>query len=595
MAFEFIRSAEKLGKIANQIDGAEAIGLDLETTGKSPYSGKSRLCSLNTGQGIYVIDLWQTGGLGPVADAIRHSKDTVVVGQTLKFDQKFLLFDHDLELGRVFDTHRASAMLYNGKEGMGHDLYAIYDRELHLPPGPELGGSDWSGTLSREQIEYSAEDVTHLLDLRNVLKPKVLKAGLAVACTIEFGAILPEAAIELNGFRLDADKWMELADYNRKEAKRLEAELWADLPRPDSQLALPGIDPGFNLGSRDKILASFHKMGVKIQDTQKTTLAMVAGKYPIIKKFIEWRTAAKRLSSFGPKYLAHIDPLTGRVHCDYWPLTGAGRYSCSDPNLQQIPRDKQFRRCFTPGAGRRLVLADYSQIELRLVAEASKDPTLCEIYLRGEDAHTRTASLVSQVPIDQVTKGQRQMAKPINFGLMYGMMPEKLVLYAMTNYGVALTIAEAEKFHKRYFEGYPGVKGWHQRMLRDGKRTGMSRTASGRLRYLDPEKNYNEFFNTPIQGTGADGLKASMAVVYQRLRQYGRQYPLRACMDEHRRVFLVHMVHDELITDVDDDADLCLAVQHDIEQSMVDGMTPLMKHVPVVAEGSSGLSWADKA
>src|SRR5271157_3328646 len=116
MAFEFIRSSEKLGKVANEIDGAEAIGLDLETTGKSPYTGKSRLCSLNTGQGIYVIDLWQTGGLGPVAEAIRHSKDTVTVGQTLKFDQKFLLYDHDLELGRIFDTHRASAMLHDGKE-----------------------------------------------------------------------------------------------------------------------------------------------------------------------------------------------------------------------------------------------------------------------------------------------------------------------------------------------------------------------------------------------------------------------------------------------------------------------------------------------
>jgi DNA polymerase I-like protein with 3'-5' exonuclease and polymerase domains len=139
-----------------------------------------------------------------------------------------------------------------------------------------------------------------------------------------------------------------------------------------------------------------------------------------------------------------VNKKTGRVHCDYWPLTGAGRYASRNPNLQQIPRGKRFRACFRPGPGKKLVLADYSQIELRLVAEISGDETLLNIYLRGEDAHQRTASIVSDVPMEEVTKNQRQMAKPINFGLMYGMGPEKLVVYAQANYGVSMKLKQAE-------------------------------------------------------------------------------------------------------------------------------------------------------
>jgi DNA polymerase I-like protein with 3'-5' exonuclease and polymerase domains len=495
LEYEVVRSADRLGHIANEIAEAPVVSLDCETTGHSPHHAKIRLCSVNTGKGCYVIDLFETKTLGPVGVSLHEGK-AIKVGQTLKFDQKFLLREFGVELYPVFDTHRASAMLHNGKDDLGHNLYDLYNRELGIgPEAPDLGGSNWSGPLTKEQLDYAAEDITHLPKLRDSLRPKVMAAGLGKACTIEFGAILPEAAIELNGFWLDKDRWLKLVEENKEAARKLEEELLSELPRPDNLMCLPGLEAGWNLDSQKQLLKSLQKMGVKIEDTAKTTLAMVAGRYPVISKIMKYRGYATLLKMFGPEYLNNIDSVTGRIHCDYWPLTGAGRYSCSKPNLQQIPRKKDYRKCFRAQKGKKFVIADYSQIELRLVAEASGDKTLIAIYLNGEDAHQRTASIVSEVPLDKVTKDQRQMAKPINFGLMYGMGPEKLVLYAATNYGVMMTVSQAEKFHRRYFDAYSAVKAWHDRMLRDGKRTGMSFTNSGRLRYLDPEKAFNEFFN----------------------------------------------------------------------------------------------------
>jgi DNA polymerase-1 len=582
MGYEVVRNWERLGHIANEIERTDVVALDLETVGFNPHDGRTRLCSLNTGFGVYVIDLFETQNLGPVAQALTTSK-AVKVGQNLKFDQRFLLKEFGVELYPVFDTFRASYMLHNGKDDMGHNLYDLYGRELGIgPEAPDLGGSDWSGTLTKEQLDYSAEDVIHLPDLRKSLRQKILDAGLGRACTIEFGAILPEASIEVNGFPLDRDMWMALADANRAEAATRRDELLAKLPSPSNQMALPGMNAYWNLDSNDQLLKSLNKLGIQIQDTQKTTLAMAAAKHPLVKLVMEYRKVAKRLSSFGPDYLKHLHPKTGRIHCDYWPLTGAGRYACSNPNLQQIPRDKKFRSCFRPRPGWKFVIADYSQIELRLVADVSGDKMLRDIYLKGEDAHQRTASIISACSMDAVTKDQRQMAKPVNFGLMYGMGWEKLILYAMTNYGVALSPNQAKQFHSRYFEAYSGVQAWHSRVIRDGKRTGISHTKAGRLRYLDPQKAFNEFYNTPIQGTGADGLKASMPLVYKRIKQY------------EGRVRMVHMVHDEICLEVQDDPDLLLAAKHDLESSMVEGMQPLIKSVPVLVEGGVGESWAEK-
>jgi len=577
-AYEVVRSAERLAAIAQEIDDASAVGLDIETTSKSPLDGDIRLVQLNTGKGIYVIDLFETKTLGPVVDALRSDKCVKII-QNAKFEQRWFLHKYQTVLWPVFDTFRASWMLTNGQK-LGHNLHDLFQRELRiLPEAPDMQMAGWSGVLEKEHYDYAAEDVFHLLDLRAVLKAKVAKEGLNRACLLEFGAILGEAEIENNGFRLDADRWSAIAQKKAERLEELQAELDSLLPHPKGQISLPGISAGFNMRSPPQVMASFKRLGVKMEDTRAETFAMMATKHPAVPKFMEYRKVAKALDAFGEEYLQHIHPETGRIHTDFWPLTGAGRYSSREPNLQQIPRGADYRSCFSPGPGKKIVVCDYSQIELRIVAQITRDPTLMKIYLDNEDAHRKTASIVSHVSLANVTKKQRQAAKAVNFGLIYGLGAERLVIYSMANYGVPISLAEAKTFIKRYFEGYAGVRRWHDRAIRDFERHPVVRTLSGRLRYME-EKAHGEVFNTPVQGTGADGLKSSLPLVYHALSKYSG------------RARMVHMVHDEIVTEVDDDPELIDAVKKDVAEAMVSGIQPFLPDVPVVVEPDVGDSWA---
>lgn len=489
---QLVRDPNRLGEIANEIAQVPVVGLDSETTSLSPHHGRIRLLQLNTGRNIWLIDLFHTKTLGPVATALNDG-GAVVVGQNLKFDQKFLLH-HAIELWPLFDTFRASNLLHNGK-GLSHDLYSIYERELGMEGhAPDMSASDWGGELSDDQLRYAAEDVEHLLVLREVMKPKLAQAGLNRTALIEFQAILPEASMEVNGFHLDREMWLELAEAARIRRDELKEQVFKELPHPKDQMGLPGMSAGWNLNSHVQKRAAIHRLGVPVENTREMTLAMHAAKYPVLRTLIAYTKAAKRVSSFGPEYLRHVDSVTGRIHTSFYPFLAAGRYSSSDPNLQQIPRSKDYRRAFAPPPGRKIVVADYSQIELRLVAQISRDRLLMEVYRKGLDAHRQTAALVNEVALSEVSRDMRQSAKPVNFGLCYGMGAEKLVLYAMSAYGIALKLEDAERFRERYFEGYSGVKEWHQRTMSQGKRTGVSRTLSGRIRYLQ-EDAHNEILN----------------------------------------------------------------------------------------------------
>lgn len=585
IAYEVVRHADRLPAIAQEIVEAEVIGLDIETTGLSPHSAKIRLLQLNTGKRVYVIDAFATTTLDPIVDALRVSK-AVKVGHNLKFEQKFFLHYYGLELWPVFDTYRASCLIYNGQfQGKGtQDLYALYGRELQIgPEAPECAASDWSNPLlTQSQLDYAAEDVVHLPKLRAALKPKLKDNYLNSVAMIEFHAIVPEAAMELAGFYFDKESWTKLAASNSVIAKKLQRELLHELPHPAKQIALPGFDPDFNLNSPDQLLRSLHMVGLRVDNTSEITLAMCAKEFPIVQKILEWRGYAQCVKSFGVDFLEHVDPVTGRIHTNYYPFTGAGRYASSQPNLQQIPRKKEFRSCFRAAPGKKLVVSDYSQIELRIAAELAGDETLMGVYQRGEDAHAQTASLVSKIPLAEVTKAQRQMAKAVNFGLIYGMAAPKLVQYAQANYGVSMSLNEAELFRTRYFEAYAGVKQWHRIIFSDEcKKRGMTRTVAGRLRYLKPE-SHNEFANTPVQGTGADGLKCSLWIVYERLKKYGNQ------------ARMIHMVHDEIIIEADEDPDLLKAVKRDLEEGMIEGIQPMLRKVPAVVEGGIGETWAEK-
>jgi DNA polymerase I-like protein with 3'-5' exonuclease and polymerase domains len=180
--------------------------------------------------------------------------------------------------------------------------------------------------------------------------------------------------------------------------------------------------------------------------------------------------------------------------------------------MQQVPREKEIRACFGVAPGNALVVADYSQIELRIVAEESGDPRMLDAFRRGVDIHRQTAALVTGKEPGSVSKEERQMAKAVNFGLVYGMGAAGLVAYAHDAYGVTLDQAEAETFRRRYFEAYPKVQEWHHRQLWRAKKRGGVRTLAGRWRPLS-ESSVTKATNSPTQGTGADILKAALGAM----------------------------------------------------------------------------------
>lgn len=602
-SYSLITSANELGRIASEVIAAFLIGLDIETYNPAgggeldPRKGKVRLLQLNLDdKAIYVIDLMRTGTLGPLVDALRKTKGLFVI-HNVKFEQKWLWHHYQIELWPAFCTFRASALLNNGK-GLSNKIDDVIERELgEKVENTGQGDSDWSKpNLDKIQLDYAAEDVMRLPTLYKGLRAKLKEFGMLQTALIEFGACLPEGAIELRGFPVDRRMWTELADANTVISKRLKEELIYELPHPTDQLALPGMNGSWNLNSNQQMLKSLRKLGltskvdgqrVPLENTSSLSLAPHALKEPVVKKLLDYRHAVQRVKTFGLDWLKWIEE-DGRVHADFFGLLVSGRYSCSNPNLQQIPRDAAFRRCFRAPNGRVFVLADYAGIEMRLVAEIADDGTLIRVFVleaagKGPDAHYATASLVAGKPVSKITKDERQQAKAVNFGFIYGMGPEKFTIYALANYGVVIPLSKAKRFHQRYFENYDGIARWHRRMLRDGQRTGISRTLSGRMRYLDPQKSFNEFYNTPVQGTGADALKLSMRNVHYRLQdpKYGG------------RAFLCHMVHDELIVECDDDPEMIEAVKVDLEEGMREGMSPFLKKVPIVVDANAGPSWAE--
>jgi DNA polymerase I-like protein with 3'-5' exonuclease and polymerase domains len=349
--YTVVNDEHLLAGIAREIESADVIGLDLETAkiggGGSfdPLTGRVRLCSVNTGQGLYIIDLYKTKTLGPVVDAFRRTKG-VTVGQNMKFDQKWLLWHFDLEIGKLFDTFRASSIIYAGLPGLKHDLWSLYKRELgEAATVEDLGGSDWDGTLTQRQLDYAADDIDKLPRLRDVLKKKIVDARLVKIAQLEFNAVLPEACMELNGFFLNKDMWLTRTASDRVQLERLRASLLSKLPNPSNQLGLFG-PASFNLDSTDQILRSFHMLGVKqkwkdpetgltktvpLMDTKEMTLAMEADRWPILKEFIEYRGYAQSVKAFGEEYLKNIHPTSGRIHSSYFPFTDTGRYACVAP------------------------------------------------------------------------------------------------------------------------------------------------------------------------------------------------------------------------------------------------------------------------
>jgi DNA polymerase-1 len=336
---------------------------------------------------------------------------------------------------------------------------------------------------------------------------------------------------------------------------------------------------GIKWSSASQVLGLMRDRGHDVERVDEDVLQRLAAEgEPLAPLLLRYRDATKRSSTYGIAYLKHVHSRTGRIHARYRQLgSQAGRMSCTDPNLQQVPTDPRYRACFRPQEGRVLVKADYSQIELRLAAEIAGDARLIQAFQRGDDLHTLTARQVLGKTASEVTSSERKAAKAINFGLLYGMGAKTLRAKIAQESGLEVSEAEARAWRDKFFATYRGLRAWHDRYREPyGQETSIdTRTVLGRRRLR--VCRFTEKLNSGVQGAGCDGLKAALALLWDRRQQVPGAYPVLA-------------VHDELVVETAEDR--MQETEEWLEQCMKEGMQKVLHVVPVEVEVKHGRDWS---
>lgn len=430
--------------------------------------------------------------------------------------------------------------------------------------------------------EKAAAEVAAVEKLSACLRERMEKCGLfALYQDMELPLVEVLAAMEQTGVFLDRTQLADQGEAAGEKLAALEAEIYALAGHP------------FNVNSPKQLATVlFEELGLPAEKKTKSGFSTNAGvlenlrsAHPIIEKLLDYRLWAKLKSTYLDAMGELIDGETGRVHTSFNQMsTATGRLSSSDPNLQNIPvrteEGKAIRRLFRPGEGYDyLTSADYSQIELRILAHLSEDENFVGSFARGEDIHARTASEVFGVPMDEVTPTMRRHAKAVNFGIVYGISD-----YGLSQ-GLGIPRKEAAKYISDYFGKYGGVKSFIDNMVKKAREDGFVTTMFGRRRELPAIKSKNFVqrslaermaMNTPIQGTAADIIKLAMIEVYRRLREGG--YKSR----------LLLQVHDELVLETTaDEADAVDALLRDAMEHAA------ALSVPLTVDIHSGTNWAD--
>ena len=572
-SYRLVTDAGELPGIAETLTGAEAIGVDIETTDLSPREGKTRLLQLATPDETFVVDAFAVRDLSPLEGVLEGGP--VKILHNAKFDYQFLLAEHGISLSPIFDTMLAAQLLDGGEYGASYALEAVAERYLDEAVDKSERRADWSGELGRAQLEYAARDAAILLPLRERLAEKLEEEDLGYISGVEFAAVAAIAGMELAGVKLDVARWKELEKTVRERRDRAAEHLESFFPPPEGVLPLEGLGPRLNLNSPKQITDAFRTLGIELPDTKVWTLLKI--EHPAAKALLEYRELQKKLGTYLETYPNFISPETGRIHANFLQCrVPTGRLACTNPNIQQIPHEDEFRRCFVAEAGNVLVIADYSQIELRILAEVSDDPAFVEAFQKGEDLHRVTAATMYGVPMDEVTREQRSDAKRINFGLMYGRGARSLSAQLGTDE------ERGRQLIDEYFTNYPKVQRFLQRTANRAVRDRTLRTLAGRVRKFgnDPVADdrgamRREAMNYPIQGASADIAKLALGYVRDELEGLDAR--------------LINCIHDEFV--VECAREVSGEVSERTREAMIRAGEEILSKVPVDVEVVASREW----
>ena len=589
MNYQVIKTADDLRKAIEILTTQPVIGLDTETTELDPFTSRLRLIQLATHDRVFIFDFdhlsngdgARSESLAPLRRILEAARP-IKIAHNAKFDAKFIKHNLGVELGGLFDTLLASQLVGAGDIEERHGLETVASRYLNESIDKSERLSNWNLELSEAQLEYAARDAAILLPLRETLIERLKSHSLIKCAQLEFECVMPVVDIELAGFYMHKDRWLEQLGIVEKRRVELAEQLQEVLAEESMQGSLFGGPQreDINLDSHQQLTQALNRLGIPVPDsTRNWKLQPLAAQYPIIGTLLEYRTVQKALTSYGENMIGLINPVTKRLHADFRQIGApTGRFACTNPNIQQVPHAIEYRRCFSGyPEERKLIIADYSQIELRILAEFSGDRGFIDAFNSGADLHRVTASQVFNVSLDQVTKEQRDFAKRLNFGVVYGIGAQRFAL--MTG----LTVSDAENVLRRYFGTYRQLDTYLREAANRAVSERQARTASGRLvrfRYDENDRQQISMTqrngkNTPIQGTSADILKRALRLLKEQLAATNAK--------------IVNIIHDEIV--VEANADEAESVAAIVERVMVAAGEEYLKTVPVKVETEIATEW----
>ncbi len=585
---------EKAKTLAKELKKLKSFCFDTETTGVDP----------NNAELVGISFAWKAheAWYMPFDENYHHATQQLSVfkdvledekiektGQNIKFDISILRWYDIVVKGKIFDTMIAHYLLEPDKR---HNMDALAETYLHYKPVPieNLIGKKGKNQRSMRTVaidelkEYAAEDADVTLQLREVFEPKLKETGTEkLFYETEMPLVPVLAAMEAEGVKLDTETLAVFGKELTSEIAERENEIY-EMAGIKFNIASPK-QLGEVLFERLRLSEKPKKTKTGQYSTGEEVLTKLAYRHPIVEKILEYRSLTKLKSTYVDSLPKLVKERDGRIHTSYNQAVAAtGRLSSNNPNLQNIPirtpRGREIRKAFVPRNKEYVLLAaDYSQIELRIIAHLSRDEAMMEAFRKGLDVHTATASRVYGVPLNEVSKEMRRHAKTVNFGIIYGISAFGL------SERLKIPRREAAEIIQNYFEKYPGIRRYMDKTIEFAREHGYVETILGRRRYLNDIRSANgvvrayaerNAINAPIQGSSADMIKIAMIRIFKEMQQ------------RNMKSKMILQVHDELVFDTHKEEVDALKLL--VDDKMKNAL-PL--DVPVLVDINTGNNWLE--
>jgi DNA polymerase I len=602
-------TAENLPRALKLISAeVRVIALDTETTGLDPLQSDVRIRLLQLGLSdpsapVLIFDLFTLGEevMAPVWELLCIDVD--IPAHRIRCS---MLQERLLTCGKRQARMKGSKapaqfidVIETGEDPSFEDLpcslEASVARRLHLQLIKEEQKSNWGApTLSQSQLAYAALDAKATLNL-HIVQEGLLRfdKGLAAVAALENRLVWTVAAMSLWGMPVDRPHWERLVETLSQEQQEheqlfveaLDQALLAAGSRGVPRDLFGEVDlEALNLRHAPTLLSHLNRLGFGLPDLNKQTISLAEIDHPVMNAFVTWRKG-ESLLRYARAFVKQIRP-SGRVHCRISQArANSGRLAASSPNLMNIPRDSRYRQGFRAPDGWKIIGADYSQIEPRLMAAISGDAALTEVFVTGKDVYKATAALTAGVDIKDIDSQARQNGKIAVLALMYGMGWQKFQRYAWTQFGVRKSDSEAQSERDAFFKAYPGIAKYHREcaeLLEDKSKAVLeSRSVLGRRRFLEgADRSYSTLINNKIQSTAADAMKVALANLPEALWAEGCE-----------ATKVISVIHDEVLLEApDEEVETACRV---LEQVMVAAATPFLNGIPVQVDAVAGQTWAD--